>query len=149
MVKTITAIAMPVLLLAALITLLGKTPAVQAGPLQSEGSSTYVVLQTAAITNGNGTTVAPVGVPDTYAELTVQATGMVSGTINWEATVDGTNWVGLPATPVTSGSAAVTATAAGIYRMDVTGLRSVRARVSGIITTTTDTINIAGYLTAP
>lgn len=138
-------------LLALLLVLVGLAPPVQAAPVHQAdtASATYVILHSDTITNGNGTTVAPVGVFDSYSELTVQATGMVSGTLNFEGTIDGSNWKALLGTNVTSGSAAATTTAAGIYRLDVTGLASVRVRASGITTNTTDTIDVAGFLTAP
>lgn len=146
----ILAIAAPVLLVAVLLGLLVRLPApVAAAPRLQEATHAYVVLQSGAITNGNGTAVAPINAPDAYDELTVQLTGQISATVNWEATVDGSNWIALPAANVATAASATTATANGVYRMDVTGLRSVRARVSGLITNTTDTINIAGFLTAP
>jgi hypothetical protein len=144
----IIALAAPVLLLVLLwggMALLPASPA----DAQSVPGYAYVVLQSTAITNGNGTLAAINNTPYQYAELTVQATGLVSGTINWEATIDGTNFVALPATNIASGSAAITTTAAGVFRMDTTGLRSVRARVSDVVTNTTDTISVAGFLTAP
>ena len=136
-----------ILLALLLLVLVGGSPPALAQ--QEPAASTYVILQSDAITNGNGTTVAPVGVFDSYSELTVQAEGIVSGTLNWEASIDGSTWYAILGTNITSGSAATTAAADGIYRMDVTGLAAVRARVSGIVTNTTDTIDIAGFLTAP
>lgn len=135
------------LVLAAL--LLGQPSGVVASSTSSEAASTYVILHSDTITNGNGVAVAPIAAFDAYAELTVQATGMVSATLNWEGTTNGANWVSLLATNVSSGASAATATAAGVYRMDVTGLASVRARVSGVVTSTTDTIDVVGFLTAP
>lgn len=130
-----------------LVVMLAGVGSAQAQPAPS--GSSYVILQADAITNTNGTAVAPVAIEYAHDELTVQVSGVVSGTVNWEATVDGSNWKTLLATNVSSGAAAVTTTAAGIFRMDVAGLRQVRARVSGIITNTTDTIDVAGYLTGP
>lgn len=115
----------------------------------SQAASAYVILQSDAVTNTNGVAAAPITVADTFAELTVQAEGIVSATVNWEATIDGATWYGVPATRLTTGASATTATADGLYRLDVTGLGAVRARVSGLITNTTDAIDIAGYLTAP
>lgn len=138
-------------LLALLLVLVGVGQPVAAAPASQAdtAAATYVILHSDTITNGNGTTVAPVGVFDSYSELTVQATGLVSGTLNFEGSIDGSTWVALLATNLTSGSAAATTTAAGIYRLDVTGLTSVRVRASGITTNTTDTIDVAGFLTAP
>ena len=147
-------VAVAVLLAIATVSLLlsflqGPGSAEAATPAQSEASSTYVILHSDTITNGNGSTVAPIGAFDTYAELTVQAEGIVSGTLNWEGTIDGSTWYAILGTSLTSGNAAATAAADGLYRMDVTGLASVRARVTDIVTNTTDTIDVAGFLTAP
>ena len=148
--KLLLAAGLSVVLVAMLVLLVGQSPSVTAAPAaQSEASSTYVILHSDTITNGNGSAVAPIGAFDTYAELTVQAEGIVSGTLNWEGTIDGSTWYAILGTNITSGSAAATAAADGIYRMDVTGLTSVRARVSGIVTNTTDAIDVAGFLTAP
>ena len=138
-------------LLALLLALVGLAPPAQAAPTRQAdtASATYVIMHSGTITNGNGTAVTPVEVFDSYSELTVQATGMVSGTLTFEGSINGANWVSLLATNVTSGAAAATTTAAGIYRLDVTGLASVRVRASGITTSTTDVINVAGFLTAP
>lgn len=139
------------LLAALLVIVLGVAPPVVAAPPAQapEAASTYVILHSDAITNGNGVAITPITVADTYHELTVQATGLVSGTLNWEGSINGSTWVALLATNVSAGTAATTASAAGIYRLDVTGLAEVRARVSGIVTNTTDTIDVAGFLTAP
>lgn len=107
----------------------------------------YVVLHTATITNGNGTAATPNLLDDSFAALTVQAVGMVSGTLNFEGTINGTNYVALRGVNISTGVTATTATTAGIYRLDVTGLSQVRVRVSGITTTTTDAITVVGWLT--
>lgn len=57
----------------------------------------------------------------------VQLTGTWVGTVTFQATIDGTNWVSILATDIATGSTATTATANSIYKFDVVGLRSVRA----------------------
>ncbi len=59
-----------------------------------------------------------------------QLTGTFSGTVTFEGTIDGTNWVATQVFPVGSSTGATTATAAGIWRMNATGLKSCRARCS-------------------
>jgi hypothetical protein len=103
-------------------------------------------LQSAAVATGNGTPVTvTAGGEGGYATLTVQVVGITTATITWEGTVDGTNWVAILATPLTTGTAATTATADGIYRINVTGLASVRARISAW---TSGTITVTAYMVA-
>lgn len=80
-----------------------------------------------------------------YKILTLQVTGINGDTITWEATVNGTTWAGLLVTPLASGTPALTATANGLYSVDVTGLIAFRARIS---TYGTGTVTVNGVLTA-
>lgn len=70
------------------------------------------------------------GSPIENAFMMVQLAGTFTGTVTFQGTVDGTNWVnlaGLPLATLFDTSTAVTApTAAGIWRLDVSGLRAVR-----------------------
>jgi hypothetical protein len=104
------------------------------------------VLQSAAVAQGNGT---PLECTDSSGGaskiLTLQVQGMSSGTITWEATIDGTNWKGLLVTPLATGTAALTATADGLYSVDVTGLSKFRARISAWASGAT---TVTGVLTA-
>ena len=83
-------------------------------------------LQEAATAPGNG-----VGLDTKKKEAAVlhKRGGMV-GTVTWEGTVDGERWETIMATLLSTGVAATTSTVAGLYRIDVRGLASVRARVS-------------------
>lgn len=56
----------------------------------------------------------------------VQVTGTFSGTLTYQMTIDGTNWVAVQATNVTTGAAATTTTATGIAFFNVVGAQSVR-----------------------
>jgi hypothetical protein len=98
--------------------------------------SKRATLQSAAAAQGNGTAIDVYG----FSLLGVQVQGISTATITWEATIDGTNWQGVRATPLATGTAAATATADGLYTIDVRGLASVRARISawtsGTITVT-------------
>lgn len=73
-----------------------------------------------------------------FAYVAIQLTGISGDTVTWEGTVDGTTWVAIRLTNLTSGTAASTATANGIYAGDVRGLLKLRANVTvysaGVIT---------------
>jgi hypothetical protein len=110
------------------------------------GKTAYKVLQLAATGTGNGTAAECTIVSDGgFTTLTVQITGISGDTITFEGTVDGSNWVAFQFTNLNTGTAATTATADGLYRATVLGLKSVRARVS---TWSAGTITITGYLVA-
>ena len=64
---------------------------------------------------------------------TIQLAGTWAGTVSFEATVDGSTWhaVGAHVSTVAFGGAVVTsATANGLWRLDVTEFQAVRARYS-------------------
>lgn len=103
-----------------------------------------VTLQSAATATGNGTAVDCTPVSDgPYYSLTAQVQGITTATVTWEGTVDGSNWVAIQATNLNSGAAATTATADGLFRLTVLGLRQVRARISAY---TSGTITVTGVL---
>ena len=82
----------------------------------------------AAVANANGLLANVTG----HAGIAIQIVGTFgTGTITFEGSLDGTNWLATVATNVTTGASATTATAAGIYRADVAGLQFFRARLSG------------------
>lgn len=56
----------------------------------------------------------------------VQVTGTFSGTLQFEMTIDGTNFVAVSTTSVTTGTAATTTTATGVFFYNVVGAMSVR-----------------------
>lgn len=104
------------------------------------------VLQSAAVATGNGTAVTcTAGGEGSYASLTLQVQGITTATITWEATIDGTNWIAIQAIPLATGTAATTTTADGLFRVNVTGLVSFRARISAY---TSGTITVTGVLAA-
>jgi len=65
-----------------------------------------------------------------YAVLTCQIVGMGTATITWEGTIDEITWAAVPGFSLATQEAATTATANGLYRIPVTGLVQVRARIS-------------------
>lgn len=84
-------------------------------------------LQAAAGANGNGLAL------DTadFNWAGVQITGTFVATVNFEASLDGTNYVTIAAAPVAGGASVTTATAPGVWKIDVSGIRYLRARISG------------------
>lgn len=67
--------------------------------------------------------------------------GAWSGTVTFEGTIDGVNWVAINADPMPTGSATTTATAQGLFQVPCAGLSQVRARLS---TATSGSITITG-----
>jgi hypothetical protein len=102
--------------------------------------ATREILQTAAVAIGNGTSAQVSGLSWGVAQIV----GITTATITWEATIDGTNWAGIRATLLSSGTAAATATADGLYQIDLRGLSQIRARISAWTSgTITVTLNAA------
>lgn len=113
--------------------------------LQPGGEIQSFALHTAAVALADGLSMAPITLTQGhFNKFIAQVKGITTATITWECTVDGTNWVGLLMRPTTSDTAALTATADGIYRGDVTGLFAVRARISAW---TEGAITVTGVLT--
>lgn len=113
--------------------------------LQAGGEYQDQTMQSAAVATGNGTEMYPVSATDgAFNTLTAQVQGITTATITWEGTRDGTNYKGFLMAPTTTGTGALTATADGIYRGTVTGLKKVRARISAW---TEGTITVTGTLT--
>jgi hypothetical protein len=55
-----------------------------------------------------------------------------SGTLQFEATVDGSTWVALGAIPAATGTAVTSTTATGVWSVNVSGLNRVRVRASAL-----------------
>lgn len=85
-----------------------------------------VSMQAAAVAVGNGTILPVTG----YGTSLIQITGTFVGTIAFEGTEDGTNYVSVAATQLGASSISSIATAPGIYRSVVAGLTNIRARIS-------------------
>lgn len=85
-----------------------------------------VKMQENAVATGNGAELST----HNFGGAVIQLVGPFTGTVTWEGTLDGVNWVAVPATNRTSGTAATTATTAGIYLILAQGMIKVRARVS-------------------
>lgn len=86
-------------------------------------------FQSASGANGNGTVL---NLDGKYSSLLVQVVGATwTGTINFEATQDGTNYVAVQGTNKNSGSAVTTVTASALVQFAVNGVRKFRCRQSG------------------
>ena len=99
------------------------------GSIPAQLAATYALVTThhnGAGANANGNTADVEG----YGSASIQISGTFEGTISFEGSVDGVNYVPIRAldgagTPVTS------ATAAGIFKADCAGLKYLRCPLSG------------------
>lgn len=99
--------------------------------MKASGEYNLTVLQNAVAVTGDGSTLRVFDVEVAYAVGCFQITGSFTATINFECTLDGSNWVALECQPVGATASVVTsATAAGIWRFNALGLYAVRARVT-------------------
>lgn len=60
----------------------------------------------------------------------VQVTGTFSGTLQFEVSIDGTNYVAILATNVTSGAVSATTAGTGIFKFDAVGIIATRVRAT-------------------
>ena len=91
----------------------------------------YVVMHNAAAATGNGVAVTVTATGEgAYSYGAIQLEGISGDTVTFEGTIDDSTWYATPATNITSGTAANTATADGIYRLTIYGLKKVRVRIS-------------------
>lgn len=88
---------------------------------------TEQALQSAAVANGNGSTMTV----DRFSVVAVDVTITGAATINFEGSVEGTNATAVTCTLTSTGAATQTATASGMYQCGVAGLKGFRARISG------------------
>ena len=85
-----------------------------------------VTLQNAAAAAGDGYKFLCEG----FSKVVFQVTGTFVGTITFKGTLDGTNYVAIQAVNMNDGVVGPTATAAGLYVIDVTGLHDVLADIT-------------------
>jgi len=69
---------------------------------------------------------------DNFGAVVVQVTGTWTGTLEFEATVDGTNYVSISAHPPGSATIATATAANGAFEMPVAGYQRVRVRASAL-----------------
>lgn len=91
------------------------------------GLARTAILQSGATANGNGTSMDV----SELATVIFDVQGTFSATINFEGTTDDTVWAPILVTAMGAGTITATTTTTGLYRAVVTGLKSVRARISG------------------
>ena len=89
-------------------------------------SPVQTTLQSAQTSTGNGTAASTAG----YASVGVQVVISATATVNFEATVDGSNWLAVSCVLSSDLSTASSATASGLYQCNVSGYNQFRARVS-------------------
>jgi len=89
-------------------------------------SPANLTMQNAVTADGNGTNL---DVND-YATAILEVRGTFSATINFEGSIDDTNWYPIVATKNDSTQSSTTTTV-GLYEIKVATIKSVRARVSG------------------
>lgn len=85
-----------------------------------------ITLYTAAGADTDGAVVPCAGVATACVQLSGTLTSVV---VYFEGTVDGSNWVGVLGWNRNTGVKALSATAAGLYVVDVTALTAFRARL--------------------
>jgi len=91
----------------------------------------YHKLQTAAGVTGAGS---PMRLIDDAGggldAIAVQVEGITSATVTWQVSLNGVDWYGILLSPPPTGTGALTATADGIYRGNVKGLKWFRANIT-------------------
>ena len=102
---------------------------------------TTATMQNAATADGNGTTLNTANMA--FAVIDIQ--GTFSATINFEATIDGTNYFALPVVNIQSSVISTTATSSGQFAFRCAAYPTVRARISGY---STGSITIYGRASA-
>lgn len=62
-----------------------------------------------------------------YSTALIELSGTFTATITWKGSMDGVVYHTIMATPLATGTAATTATAVGLFRIDIRGLKFIRA----------------------
>lgn len=84
--------------------------------------------------NADGAVISVVGAPGSMSTLVLQVVcAGFTGTVNFEASLDGVTWFALSGINLTTAAAATTVTASALFRFDVRGIAQVRARTSGVV----------------
>lgn len=119
--------------------LLMALPAMAQNPLAlTAGSATGALTATNASCTSTACVMLPINA--LVGSVAAQITGTFVGTVTFEATVDGTNYVAIAVIPVgATRTLTTTATAAGMWQLNASGYAAVRARCSAF---TSGTINV-------
>ncbi len=100
--------------------------------------SEHHVFQSAVVTNTSGTALST----KYYSVVGVQVEGIVTGTVAFSGTIDGSTWYGVQAVNANDGAVATSTTSDGLFFLGVGGLRQVRCPVTGY---TSGTITVSGF----
>lgn len=87
---------------------------------------TIKAMQKSAGADGNGTSLSC----EYMSVAGVHITGTFSATVNFEGSIDGSSWFAISALNISTGASATTATAAGVFQLDVSAITALRARIS-------------------
>ena len=100
-------------------------------------------LQAAAVVNGNGTVFNITGLGTVAVQVLISGAGTTQ--VNFEVTVDNTNWAAIKGTtvPATSSLVSITITS-GMFQFDVGGFLQFRARISDTVGVISVTVIAAG-----
>ncbi len=93
---------------------------------QTVASVTTATLQNAVSATGNGASLDVSG----KSVAVINITGTFAAVISFEVSTDDANWYPINATQLGADALSTTATAPGLYRLSVGGIKSVRARVT-------------------
>jgi len=91
-------------------------------------SPANLTMQNAVTANGNGTILNV----NEFATAVLEVRGTFSATINFECSIDDTNWYSIVATK-NDGTISSSCTTTGLYEIKVAVWKSIRARVSGYV----------------
>ena len=121
----ITNILLVLLLMAGTAFAQNETRPVQRGNLNASSAS-------CTPSNAASTVALTVGPNDSGATIQI-GTGTFSATVSFAVTADGTNWVSTTGSPVVAGAGVTSATSAGAWQVNVTGMSGVCAFVSTFV----------------
>lgn len=88
------------------------------------------VIKQSHVTVASTSSVAAIDGLPTTGKVSVQISGTGTWTVDFLATVDGTNWVAFNMTPAGTTTDANQATAAGLWSKDITGYEGFKAKCS-------------------
>jgi hypothetical protein len=98
-------------------------------PVMGQTTSSVSLTSTGSLTASAQAVTVPLSAE--VGAIAWQVTGTFTATVTFEVTVDGTNWVAAAVVPpAATPTRTTTATAAGIWQMNVSGYLSARARCS-------------------
>lgn len=89
-------------------------------------ASKLVQLHAAAVATATGETIPA----ETRSVVMFELSGTFAATVTFEGTVEGSTWIAIRAMRMSNGNMATTGANADLYRAVVTGLKTVRARIS-------------------